>query len=286
KRDQAIEEGIRACNDFIADANLTGKAWEAAKADIQAHQKHNLELLRERNEEHRRAARQTIDLADSAPYSMIDVDEGNALIARLKAIDSRIAAIPRQVEPSVRGEFQATADTMRGAVADYIAWIRRNNAIAEEIDQQGLAIWRPLNQPVNTSDNAGQAGGANAVMAKFLDNKRSKSYMIKLFVTQFGMTSEQAEMIAEFTDRFRKYAKKRKNKGDRRWQTDADIFRQYARILASAGGYNNLLWRTAGDTMNTKVTPKKSLSTWGTEKATQKIHAGYRANTSCRCRYD
>lgn len=208
KRNQAIEEGIRACNDFIADANLTGKAWEAAKADIQAHQKHDLELLRERNEEHRRAARQTIDLADSAPYSMIDVDEGNALIARLKAIDSRIAAIPRQVELSVRGEFQATADTMRGAVADYIAWIRRNNAIAEDIDQQGLTIWRPLNQPVNTSDNTGQAVDANAVMAKFRDGKISKKDMIKFFEKQYGMSKEDAEFLADFTDKYRKWAKK------------------------------------------------------------------------------
>lgn len=243
RQDEAIEQGGKACDSLASDDNLTGQAWQAAKDDtttnLHAALKRQLDANRRLEEANRRVTAMAADM----PADYIDEDGLDESIGQLKRAMNQAQDAADNGEPLLSYLTVHFVEGFCNMCQEAIDTLQRYIKALHEFDQQATAIYQQL-----ADDNGNTNGGrANAVMAKdvsefgsLVNGHQSRKELTAFFEKNFGMSREQAAAMADFTIRFRKYAKQfHLNPND---ATD-----NYVVLLASIG-YRGIMWMVAGGT--------------------------------------
>jgi hypothetical protein len=235
---------LRALDSLSSDVSLTGQAWGAVK--------------RRASDEIKPQVRRVIAMGDRViadnqtfrayleQYIEDDYVQEDGLadcVQRMRNNDNllreAIGLIPGDDDTGLKGIMDRMLWNSQQKVNRLEDKIRRLHALEDATKN----LYQDVDQPQPITD---VRSNGNAVMTKLVNAKMSEADIAKAFRDEFGMSKKQAEELADFTIRFRKYAKKRGWKGK-------DELYWYANMMAAVtGNYRVFPWNIAAGTMSDK----------------------------------
>jgi hypothetical protein len=237
-RQEEARRAIRALDDLAGDGSLTGEAWTATKRHASHVVKTQVkQVIRQGDRiiEDNAVFRQRLNQLIEDDY--LNEDGIADCIQRMRQANNLL----RQAQDVLPGDDK----TGLKSLLDRMWWQSEQQANRLEDKIQRLhaldQATRGLYRNIDRSDSVARIGigsDPNAVMAKLVIGTVNRKQLSDFFEKRLHMSHEDAAALADFTIRYRKYAK------DKKFNDKRSVY-EYACILASVV-YSSGIWQISG----------------------------------------